>query len=73
MKEPCKVTLNGVGPCTVELFCDGQSLGAVTLDQGNILEPQDAQPVTIPAGEERTVKVAVKDGTLQLKKVKFAY
>lgn len=73
VKEPCKVTLNGVGPCTVELFCDGQSLGAVTLDQGNILEPQDAQPVTIPAGEERTVKVAVKDGTLQLKKVKFAY
>ncbi len=43
------------------------------LEKGSILEPKDSQAVTIPAGEERTVKVVVKEGTLQLKKVKFAY
>ena len=73
VEKPCQVTLNGVGPCTVELLCDGESLGTVTLEEGSILEPKDSQAVTIPAGEERTVKVVVKEGTLQLKKVKFAY
>ena len=46
---------------------------SVTLGEGSILKPQDSQSVTIPAGEERTVKVTVKEGTLQLKTVKFAY
>ena len=73
VEKPCQVTLNGVGPCIVELFCNGESLGTVTLEEGSILEPKDSQAVTIPAGEERTVKVVVKEGTLQLKKVKFAY
>ena len=73
VEKPCSVTLRGVGPCTVELSCGGESLGAVTLGEGSILKPQDSQSVTIPAGEERTVKVTVKEGTLQLKTVKFAY
>lgn len=73
VEKPCRVILIGVGPCTVELSCDGEILGTVTLVEEDILKPQDAQAVTIPAGEERTVKVTVKEGTLQLKTVKFAY
>ena len=55
------------------MLCDGQSLGTVSLGAGDILKPQDSEAVTIPVGEEKTVKVVVKEGTLQLKKVKFAY
>ncbi len=73
VEKPCTVKLSGVGPCTVEMLCDGQSLGTVSLGAGDILKPQDSEAVTISAGEEKTVKVVVKEGTLQLKKVKFAY
>ena len=73
VEKPCTVKLSGVGCCKAELYCDGTLPGTVSLDEGSILNPQDSEAVTIPAGEERTVKVVVKEGTLQLKTVKFAY
>ena len=67
------VRLSGTGPAQAELFCDGESMGMVSLEEGDILRPQDSASVVILPGEQRTVKVLVKQGTLRLKAVKFVY
>ena len=73
VEKDCTVCLEGVGECEVELQCGGKSAGTVKLTAGSILKPAISEKVTIPAGEEQTVKVIVKKGTLTLKTVKFAY
>lgn len=50
-----------------------KSFGEVSLEEGDILRLQDSCAVTIPIGEQHTVKVLVKQGRLQLKAVKFTY
>lgn len=71
--RPCTVCLEGVGECEVEILCNGQPVGTVKLPEGDILHPALSEKVTVPAGEEQTVKVRVKSGVLTLKAVKFAY
>ncbi len=73
VEKDCQVRLSGVGACEVELSCDGVTLGIVTLEEGDILNPKETDAVVLSPGEERTVKVTVKKGILQLKTVKFAY
>ena len=83
VKENCGVTLSGVGlggAAEVELLAANVpageafvSLGTITVPEGSILNPVDAAKITIPAGEDVTVKVVVKKGTLQIKTMKFAY
>jgi len=73
VKQDCFVTVEGIGEGEADVYCNGQKIGSIHLPAGNILEPLSAKPVTIPAGEEATVRIAVTSGTVTIRNVKFEY
>ena len=80
VEKPCQVSIEGVAleDTEIELFCNGEPVGKVALSKTavSITDTENlaiSEPVIIPAGEEAVVRLAVKQGTVQIKNVNFAY
>ncbi|MCF0135616.1 MAG: cellulase family glycosylhydrolase [Lachnospiraceae bacterium] len=73
VEDNCKVAVEGVGEGKADILCNGVKAGEITLAAGCILQPVWSEEVTIPAGAEVVVKVAVTEGTLTIKNVRFQY
>lgn len=73
VQDGCQFCLVGIGPCQMELFSGGNSLGHLSLKAGDILAPMETKKLNLPKGERVTVRLQVKQGVLQLKTLRFAY
>lgn len=73
VKQDCRVTVEGVGEGTADVFSNGVKVGTIALAAGDILNPVCAETLTISAAEDATVKIVVTSGTLTIRNVKFEY
>ena len=73
VEKDCLVSVEGIGDAAFTIECNGKVLGKLSLAAGNILNPSVSGSVMIPAMEDAVVKITVDEGTLTIKKIKFAY
>ena len=74
VKDGLKVSFEGIGEGEADILCGGKKIGTVKFAAGSILAPETSDSFTVGStGERVTVKIAVKSGTVTLKKVKFEY
>lgn len=73
VERDCTVAIEGTGPAEVEISCNGQVLGTVSLNEGDILEPKLSDKVAFGPCEDAVIRLTVKKGILTVKNVCFAY
>ena len=80
VEKLCQVSVEGTAleEAKIEVYCNGDLVGEVTLPKTTMSITEEehlplSESVAIPAGEEAVVKLVVKQGTVQIKNVKFAY